>query len=78
MFVSSDHDPVSYEEYRNEQPWVSLPFASPIKPQLSSLFGVSGIPFLIVLDSRGKILDNQARATVSKFKGDVMGMLAHW
>jgi len=52
VFVSSDSDEESFEAYYGEMPWMALPFADrDKKQQLSSKFGVQGIPTLIFLDA---------------------------
>jgi len=50
VFVSSDREEASFHEYFSSMPWTALPFsARDIKAQLSSKFGVSGIPSLVFL-----------------------------
>ena len=50
IFISSDRDEASFNEYFGEMPWLALPFADrDVKGQLSKLFSVSGIPSLKVL-----------------------------
>lgn len=70
VFVSSDRDQASFQEYYNEMPWLSLPFAArDVKDRLSKLFGVSGIPMLVVLNSKGEILTKDGRGQVNTFFG---------
>jgi nucleoredoxin len=68
IFISSDRDEASFDEYRHEMPWVALPFVKrENKEELSSRFGVSGIPSLIILDGikTGKLINDAARESVS-------------
>jgi len=63
VFVSSDRDQQSFEEYYGEQPWHALPFADRDRKQkLSEAFSVKGIPTLIVLDDQGKVVTQNGRA----------------
>jgi nucleoredoxin len=66
IFASSDRDEASFNEYYAEMPFASLPFANrAAKEKLSSSFGVSGIPMLVVLDTDGSLLSKQGRNLVS-------------
>mmetsp|Transcript_17358 Transcript_17358/g.26215 ORF Transcript_17358/g.26215 Transcript_17358/m.26215 type:complete len:912 (-) Transcript_17358:287-3022(-) len=52
VFVSSDRDSASFENYFQTMPWLALPFTDRAKKNvLSQQFGVNGIPCLIVLDA---------------------------
>jgi len=66
IFVSSDDDEKSFQEYFAEQPWLALSYSCrKEKEQLSSLFGVNGIPSLVVIDKDGSIITKDGRATAS-------------
>lgn len=44
VFVSSDRDEPSFNEYYSEMPWLALPYSErKAKGALSSMFDVSGI-----------------------------------
>ena len=47
VFVSSDSDKSSFDEYFGTMPWKALPFGSAQKEVLSAKFGVRGIPTLV-------------------------------
>lgn len=65
VFISSDKDESAFEEYHKEMPWLALPFSErKQKAQLSTFFGVSGIPAFIVIDKDGKVLNKNARGAV--------------
>ncbi|XP_073290004.1 probable nucleoredoxin 2 isoform X1 [Primulina huaijiensis] len=50
VFVSSDEDLDSYDEYRSSMPWLSIPFsATTTKRALNLRFNVESIPCLIIL-----------------------------
>merc|ERR1712054_602416 len=54
VFVSSDRDEEAFKSYHAEQPWLALDFADrKAKEQLSNLFGVRGIPTLVIVDKDG-------------------------
>lgn len=80
VFVSSDRDQKSFEEYYSEQPWVSLPFSEMrVKQELSQKFSVSGIPALFILRSEnGTIVDSDGRSTVMQSRGDVRKLFKAW
>ena len=67
VFVSSDRDEKSFNDYYGEMPWTALPFADREKKQeVSSKFKVQGIPTLIFLDaSTGEVKNNNGREIVS-------------
>lgn len=57
IFVSSDRDDAAFAAYHASMPWLALPFAQrELKEKLSALFGVRGIPSVVLLKgfSQGK------------------------
>lgn len=79
VFVSSDSDQGSFDEYYGSMPWVSLPFnRSDLAQALGQKYGVRGIPSLIVLDAGGDIKDADGRSTVSAAKGNTSKVAAKW
>lgn len=52
VFVSSDRDNNSFQNYYSGMPWTAIPFENLVsfKANLSMIYGVKGIPFLVVLD----------------------------
>jgi nucleoredoxin len=65
VFVSSDRDEDSFKEYFAEQPWLALDYANrKEKEQLSNLFGVRGIPSVVVIDKDGSTITKEGRAAV--------------
>jgi len=66
VFVSSDNDDSSFQEYYNEMPWAALPFSKPdLKTALSTKYEVSGIPSLVILDPSGATITKDGRDCVS-------------
>ncbi|EJK75569.1 hypothetical protein THAOC_02700 [Thalassiosira oceanica] len=52
IFVSSDRDEPSFLQYFSTMPFLALPFSNrALAQQVKSMFGVRGIPSLVVLDS---------------------------
>ena len=52
VFVSSDRDEASFLQYFGSMPFLAMPFANrALAQQVKSMFGVRGIPSLVVLDS---------------------------
>ena len=41
-------------------PWISLPFGDARIGELKAKYGVGGIPWLVVLDSEGVLVHNEA------------------
>jgi nucleoredoxin len=70
VFVSSDSDQAAFDEYYGEMPWLALPYSNrDAKSSLSEIFGVEGIPSLIVLgpkvDGKREIINKSARGCAS-------------
>merc|ERR1711870_145365 len=54
IFVSSDKDEKSFNDYFNDMPWLALPYAKRAEKELlSDSFGVQGIPSFVVLNPDG-------------------------
>jgi nucleoredoxin len=67
VFVSSDRDEKSFEEYYAEQPWTALPYSDRTKKDaLSKKFKVQGIPSFVILDPEGAVMTTDARGSVSE------------
>eukprot|EP00591_Stephanopyxis_turris_P017578 CAMPEP_0195543198 /NCGR_PEP_ID=MMETSP0794_2-20130614/51994_1 /TAXON_ID=515487 /ORGANISM="Stephanopyxis turris, Strain CCMP 815" /LENGTH=376 /DNA_ID=CAMNT_0040677351 /DNA_START=100 /DNA_END=1227 /DNA_ORIENTATION=- len=65
VFVSSDRDESSFNEYFGQMPWLALPFADrETKAKLSKQFKVSGIPTFVLLDGKGNLLSKSGRKIV--------------
>jgi len=80
IYISSDSDLSSFENYYTKMPWCSLPFhtttndhaaSRAIKQKLANIFHISGIPTLIVLDSKGNFVTDGGRNDVMRV-GDSM------
>merc|ERR1711998_772481 len=65
VFVSSDRDEKSFDEYFNEQPWLALPYEDREgKERLSKKFKVQGIPTLVIVDKCGNVITTDGRSEV--------------
>ena len=49
IFISSDRDQASFDEFFSGMPWLALPFGDPRKASLSRTFKVHGIPLLVAI-----------------------------
>ena len=79
IFVSSDRDQGSFQEYYDSMTFCALPFeAREEKDALSKLYSVSGIPTLIILDENGNTVDKDGRNTVTSSGGNVSAILSKW
>jgi nucleoredoxin len=66
VFVSSDRDEESFKDYFKEMPWLALDFEDrKRKAQLSGMFGVRGIPALVIVDTDGSVITKEGRGAVS-------------
>lgn len=66
IFVTSDKDEDSFAAYFKEMPWLAIPKSNvDAISELKAKFKVSGIPKLVILDKSGKIIDDNARSTVT-------------
>jgi nucleoredoxin len=67
VFVSSDSDEASFNDYYGEMPWVALPFEKrELKASLSKKYKVNGIPSFVILGPDGKTITTDGRSAVSK------------
>jgi len=74
LYISSDNDLDSFNEYYAKMPWLSLPAAgtADIRQKLAHSLMVSGIPHLVVLDAKtGQFIAENAKSDVSDVGNDV-------
>jgi thiol-disulfide isomerase/thioredoxin len=66
VFISSDHKQSEFKDYFNTMPWLALPFDSEHGEKLSEMYGVKGIPALILIDgSTGKTITKDGRTVIT-------------
>jgi len=66
VFISSDKDEKSFQEYFGSMPWKALPFGDDRKNSLGQTYQVRGIPALILLDPEGNTLTTDGREVISR------------
>ncbi|DAZ99977.1 TPA: hypothetical protein N0F65_001981 [Lagenidium giganteum] len=72
IFVSSDRDSASFEEYYKEMPFAALPFDDRERKEvLGRKYNVMGIPFLLFLNEKGEVITVDGRMIVAEARGDV-------
>ncbi|XP_063002868.1 nucleoredoxin [Elgaria multicarinata webbii] len=65
VFVSADRSEDSFKQYFSEMPWLAVPYADEARrSRLNRLYGIQGIPTLIVLDTKGDVITRQGRVEV--------------
>eukprot|EP00062_Callorhinchus_milii_P015298 gi/632965405/ref/XP_007898874.1/ PREDICTED: nucleoredoxin [Callorhinchus milii] len=65
VFVSADRSEDSFKQYFSEMPWVAVPYTDEARrSRVNRLYGIQGIPTLIILDQEGKIITRQGRPAV--------------
>ncbi|KNA23555.1 hypothetical protein SOVF_023640 [Spinacia oleracea] len=70
IFVSSDRDQSSFDEYYSDMPWLALPFGDDRKTSLSRKFKVRGIPCLVAIGPEGRTITTEARQLTSAHGAD--------
>ena len=66
VFCSKDNDMKGFEEYYGSMPWLAVRFDNnEVKENLNNLFGVSGIPRLVMLSPDG-VINPQAKSDVEE------------
>lgn len=80
IFVSSDENHTTFNEYYKKMPWTAMPFEQRgLKNYLSQVLAVRGIPTFIILTAKdGLIKDKNGRGTVSASKGNTNKVLKQW
>ncbi|KAF3963089.1 hypothetical protein ACB098_03G147300 [Castanea mollissima] len=64
IFISSDRDQASFDEFFSGMPWLALPYGDPRKASLSRTFKVHGIPLLVAIGPSGKTVTKEAREII--------------
>lgn len=60
FYVPSDKDEEQYNTFVSSQPWLALPFKTPLKPELSRKYNVERIPRLVIVDRTGQVVCEDA------------------
>ncbi|TKS80891.1 Nucleoredoxin [Collichthys lucidus] len=65
VFVSADRSEASFKQYFSEMPWLAVPYPDEARrSRLNRLYGIQGIPTLILLDTEGHMITRQGRVEV--------------
>ncbi|KAK8627396.1 hypothetical protein V6N13_135008 [Hibiscus sabdariffa] len=64
IFITSDIDQTSFEEYYSGMPWLALPFDDARTSSLKRKFKVQGIPTLIAIGPTGKTVTKEASGLI--------------
>jgi nucleoredoxin len=66
VFVSSDKTEDAFKEYFAEMPWLALDYSDrKLKGELSNMFGVEGIPSMVIIDADGSVIAKDGRSAIS-------------
>ncbi|ETV72106.1 hypothetical protein H257_12887 [Aphanomyces astaci] len=78
VFVSSDKEDASFNEYYNDMPFYALPFKYREQKDVlaKQVFEVKTIPTLVFLDAAGKTVTKDGRQLVVDARGDPTRVLA--
>ncbi|KAK4793410.1 hypothetical protein SAY86_023845 [Trapa natans] len=67
IFISSDEDQTSFDDFFSEMPWLALPFGDPRKFSLVRTFKVHGIPMAVALGPTGRTITKEARDLMASY-----------
>ncbi|GMN41605.1 hypothetical protein TIFTF001_010834 [Ficus carica] len=70
IFISSDSDQASFDEYFAEMPWLALPYGDERKKLLDRRFKIEGIPTAIAIGSSGRTVTKEVRELVGVHGAD--------
>ncbi|GLT36565.1 hypothetical protein SLA2020_308040 [Shorea laevis] len=70
IFISSDKDQSSFDEFFSGMPWLALPFGDARKALLSRKFKVRGIPNVVAIGSSGRTVSREARNLIMMHGAD--------
>uniref|UniRef100_K4A7K4 protein-disulfide reductase n=1 Tax=Setaria italica TaxID=4555 RepID=K4A7K4_SETIT len=62
VFISSDSDQSSFDEFFTEMPWLALPLEDERKAFLEKTFRIRGIPSLVAIGPNGQTVSRDAKA----------------
>ena len=65
IFVSSDQSQDDFNSYYGSMPWLAVQFDSESREMLGEALEVNGIPSLFVFSNTGKLIDRNARQTIT-------------
>ena len=80
VFVSSDRDTTSFNEYFSKMPWLAIPHeAEHFRKQLRSDMKLSGIPTLVIIDPKtGNFISSNGRSEVMSAGSNAKELVCEW
>ncbi|KAF0922479.1 hypothetical protein E2562_037263 [Oryza meyeriana var. granulata] len=70
IFISSDRDQSSYDEFFSGMPWLALPLGDERKQHLSKTFKIIGIPSLVAIGPDGKTVTKDVKTPLMAHGAD--------
>ena len=70
IFISSDRDQTSFDDYFAPMPWLAVPFGDERKNSLSRTFKIHGIPSLVAIGPNGRTVTKEARDLIMAHRAD--------
>uniref|UniRef100_A0A2K1YPP0 protein-disulfide reductase n=1 Tax=Populus trichocarpa TaxID=3694 RepID=A0A2K1YPP0_POPTR len=70
IFISSDSDQSTFDEFYSEMPWLALPFVDGRKQILSRKFKIQGIPAAVAIGPSGRTITKEARKHLTAYGAD--------
>ena len=70
IFISSDRDQSTFDEFYSEMPWLALPFGDGRKQILSRKFKIQGIPAAVAIGPSGRTITKEARKHLTAYGAD--------
>lgn len=68
VFVSSDSSKEEFDHYFGEMPWKAAEYTQEKTMKLGEKYGVRGIPTLVILNKEGKVVRQDGRMLVHRFR----------
>lgn len=66
IFCSSDQEEDSFNDHFKSMPWLALAYDSDPQIELYETFDIVGVPVLVIINSKGDVLDEKGRNTIQK------------
>ncbi|KAA8528207.1 hypothetical protein F0562_035542 [Nyssa sinensis] len=67
VFVSTDRDSEEFDLNISDMPWLAIPYEDRTRQDLCRIFGIKGIPALVILGPDGKTISTNGRAMISLY-----------
>ncbi|KAL4017402.1 hypothetical protein IC575_020954 [Cucumis melo] len=67
IFISSDRDDNSFQEFFSGMPWLALPFGDERKNFINRRFKIQGIPAVVAINESGRTVSTEARKLITEY-----------